>query len=61
MYGPLKTEVADVVAGFLTDFQTKIAAVDDKALLAKLESDEKLMNDQANITLLKVQKAVGLR
>lgn len=61
MYGPLKTEVADVVASFLTDFQTKLAAVDDKALLAKLESDEKLMNNQANATLFKVQKAVGLR
>ena len=61
MYGPLKTEVADVVAGFLTDFQTKLAAVDDKELLTKLETDEKLMNEQANGTLLKVQKAVGLR
>jgi tryptophanyl-tRNA synthetase len=61
MYGPLKTEVADVVASFLTDFQTKLAAVDDKILLAKLEADEKLMNEQANATLLKVQQAVGLR
>jgi tryptophanyl-tRNA synthetase len=61
MYGPLKTEVADVVANFLTDFQTKLAAVDDKTLLTKLEADEKLMNEQANATLLKVQKAVGLR
>lgn len=61
MYGPLKTEVADVVVKFLTDFQAKLAAVDDKVLLAKLESDEKLMNQQANATLLKVQKAVGLR
>jgi tryptophanyl-tRNA synthetase len=61
MYGPLKTEVADVVTSFLTDFQSKLATVDDKVLLAKLESDEKLMNEQANATLLKVQKAVGLR
>lgn len=60
-YGPLKTAVADKVVEFLTDFQTKLAAVDDKALLAKLESDEKLMNEQADKTLLKVQKAVGLR
>lgn len=61
MYGPLKAEVADVVVNFLTDFQTKLAAVDDKKLLAKLEADEKLMHEQANATLLKVQKAVGLR
>jgi tryptophanyl-tRNA synthetase len=61
MYGPFKTEVADVIANFLTDFQDRLAAVDDNVLLAKLESDEKLMNEQANETLLKVQKAVGLR
>ncbi len=61
MYGPLKTEVADVVAQFLTDFQAKLAAVDDSGLLAKLESDERLMSEQATATLLKVQKAVGLR
>lgn len=60
-YGDLKKEVAEQVAAFLRDFQAKLAAVDDKAILAKLESDEKLMNDQANRTLLKVQQAVGLR
>lgn len=60
-YGDLKREVADQVAEFLIDFQTKLAAVDDTKLLAKLQSDEQLMNDQANTTLLKVQKAVGLR
>lgn len=61
MYGPFKAAVADVVADFLTDFQGKLKAVDDKRLLAKLESDEKLMNEQANETLYKVQQAVGLR
>ena len=61
MYGPLKTEVADAVVEFLTDFQTKLAAVDDNVLLAKLEASEAAMNKQANATLLKVQQAVGLR
>lgn len=60
-YGPLKTAVADRIAPFLTSFQEKLAAVDEKSLLAKLEADEKLMNKQANKTLSKVQKAVGLR
>ncbi len=60
-YGPLKTAVADRVAPFLTAFQAKLAAVDDRTLLAKLETDEERMNEQANITLFKVQKAVGLR
>ena len=61
MYGPLKSEVADTVVQFLTNFQTKLAAVDDKVLLTKLESSEAEMNKQANATLLKVQQAVGLR
>ena len=61
MYGPLKSEVADTVVQFLTNFQTKLAAVDDKVLLTKLESSETEMNKQANATLLKVQQAVGLR
>jgi len=60
-YGPLKTVTADAVSAFLTDFQTRLAAVDDTALLAKLEADEHQMNEVANTTLLRVQKAVGLR
>lgn len=60
-YGPLKTTVADAMAKFLTDFQAKLSQVDDQAIQAKLQESEKQMNEQANQTLLKVQKAVGLR
>ncbi len=60
-YGALKTAASDVVADFLTDFQAKLAKVDEKAVLQKLETSELAMNEQANKTLLKVQKAVGLR
>lgn len=60
-YGPLKSAVADAVATFLTDFQAKLAQVDEATVHAKLEADEALMNEQANQTLLKVQQAVGLR
>jgi len=60
-YGPLKTAVTDAVVGFLHDFQERLQAVDDAQLMAKLQADEKQMNDVANATLLKVQKAVGLR
>lgn len=60
-YGPLKTAVADAVALFLTAFQTRLAKVDEKSVLRKLEASEVAMNKQANETLLKVQKAVGLR
>lgn len=60
-YGPLKTSVADRVSDFLTDFQSSLAKVDDEMVLAKLESSEKDMHEQANQTLAKVQKAIGLR
>jgi tryptophanyl-tRNA synthetase len=60
-YGDFKKEVAEQVKEFLTDFQTKLSAVDDAKILKKLEQSEKLMNEQANQTLLRVQKAVGLR
>lgn len=60
-YGDLKKEVAEQVKGFLAEFQAKLANVDEQTLLAKLEADEQAMNDKANATLLKVQKAVGLR
>lgn len=60
-YGELKAEVAKSVEDFLRDFQAKLARVDHAKLMAKLEADEAKMNDVANATLAKVQKAVGLR
>jgi tryptophanyl-tRNA synthetase len=60
-YGPLKEAVADKISVFLADFQSKLAAVDDNEITRKLEAGESAMNEQANRTLLKVQKAVGLR
>jgi tryptophanyl-tRNA synthetase len=60
-YGPLKEAVSSKVSEFLAVFQQKLAQVDDQAILNKLSISEKKMNVQANETLLKVQKAVGLR
>ncbi len=60
-YGPLKTAVADKVADFLTDFQTKLNNADESLIQAKLAKSETIMNQQANATLLRVQQAVGLR
>lgn len=60
-YGPLKTAVAEAVALFLSDFQSKLAAVDNAGLKLKLEESEEFVRQQAAATLLKVQKAVGLR
>lgn len=61
MYGTLKSAVAEAVGVFLHEFQERLAAVDEAALMAKLEQDEAAMNEIANATLYKVQKAVGLR
>jgi tryptophanyl-tRNA synthetase len=60
-YGPLKTAVADKIGVFLEDFQTRLARVGDTQILQKLETDEAQLKEAANTTLLKVQKAVGLR
>lgn len=60
-YGELKQEVADQVHQFLSDFQDRLSRVDETALVAKLEADEKRMNEAAKATLYKVQQAVGLR
>lgn len=60
-YGDFKRVVADELANFLRDFQSKLSGVDDGALYGAFERSEKRANEQANETLLRVQKAVGLR
>lgn len=60
-YGPLKGAVADAVTAFLTDFQARLAGVNEQQIMQKLEADERLMSEQAAATLYRVQKAVGLR
>lgn len=60
-YGKFKEAVAYEIVKFLSDFQSKVAQVDESAIQNKLTVSEKEMNAQANETLLKVQKVVGLR
>lgn len=60
-YGPLKEAVAEAVTRFLADFQQRLETVDEQAITDRLEISEKRMNEQAGATLLKVQRAVGLR
>jgi len=61
LYGNFKKVVADEVVEFLASFQERLANVDDSILLAKIESSERTMRITANETLLRAQKAVGLR
>ena len=60
-YGELKGHVAEQVRVTLTDLQAKYANTDEHPILQKLERDEDAMRQTADETLLKVQKAVGLR
>lgn len=60
-YGDFKKVVAGEVAEFLASFQAKLAEVDDAAVDAAFKRSEQIANEQANETLLRVQRAVGLR
>ena len=60
-YGPIKSAASDAVCAFLLQFQAKLAKVDEKSVLQKLETSELAMNKQANKTLHKVQVAIGIR
>jgi tryptophanyl-tRNA synthetase len=60
-YGELKSTVAESVKGFLEALQSKLVNIDDSTIQTKLESSEQVMNQIARETLIKVQKAVGLR
>lgn len=60
-YGDFKKVVADAVREFLIDFQSKYNAITDEQLLGKLEQSERDLSQIANATLLRAQRAVGLR
>jgi len=60
-YGDFKKIVADEMVRFLENFQAKLLAVSDGEILDKLEKSELAMNTVAKETLLRVQKAIGLR
>ena len=60
-YGEFKKIVADEMAEFLASFQARLAQVNDDTILRKLKSSEITASQTASQTLLRVQKAVGLR
>lgn len=60
-YGEFKKIVADEMVEFLANFQARLAQVNDDTILRKLKSSEITANQTANQTLLRVQKAIGLR
>ena len=60
-YGEFKKEVASVVESFIAKFQDRLSNISDDYLLAKLHESEGQMAVTANATLLRAQKAVGVR
>jgi len=60
-YGTFKNAVAEVVANFLAEFQAHYNAISDEMLLKKLSESEEAMRTVADATLLRAQRAVGLR
>ena len=60
-YGDFKQVVATAVESFLKNFQQQLASVQNQTIIGKLERDEATKREQAKETLLRVQKAVGLR
>lgn len=60
-YGDLKQKVAASVSSFLEEFQTKLAQVDNSAVLKLLETGEVYANEVANNKLYRVQELIGLR
>lgn len=60
-YGDFKKAVAESVKDFLVNFQEKYNSISDEQILAKLEQSEKDLAPTANATLLRAQRAVGLR
>lgn len=60
-YGDFKKVVAEEVSQFLTTFQQKLSEVDVAAVIAKLEQSENELRTVASETLLRAQRAVGLR
>ena len=60
-YGDLKTAVADAVCKKLEEIQHNLDKVDERQLEELLNRSELEMNNHAIKTLIRVQKAVGLR
>ncbi|MBI4033659.1 tryptophan--tRNA ligase [Candidatus Saccharibacteria bacterium] len=60
-YSELKSEAAANVKNFLESLQAELSRVDKERLMKKLEEDEAAIAKVAGDTLLRIQRAVGLR
>jgi tryptophanyl-tRNA synthetase len=60
-YGAFKKAVADELNSFLLNFQSELQKVDDQKIKDRLQKSEDQLSKTADETLLRAQKAVGLR
>ncbi len=60
-YGDFKRIVANSIAEFLTNYQSRLAVANKAEIVEALDKSESAVKTVANDTLLRVQKAVGLR
>lgn len=60
-YGPLKDAVADKVAEFLQEFQSRLGELNETTIENKLADSEEQMQKMAGEKLHTVQQALGLR
>lgn len=60
-YGDFKQTVAEAIAQWLQEFQAIYQNVDEAKLMDKLKQSENQMRQIADETLLRAQKAIGLR
>lgn len=60
-YGNFKSQVAEAVGSFIDDFNNRLDVINQEEIENKLISSEQILCLQANKTLLRAQKAVGLR
>lgn len=60
-YGDFKKELAEVVAGFLTDFQKKFKKISDADARKILEKGRKQATKIADQKILQVRKVIGVR
>ena len=60
-YGDFKNVVAEELRSFLKDFQQRLSGVNDDLIESKLRESEDHARHIANETLLRAQKAIGLR
>ena len=60
-YGDFKKDLAELVAGFLADFQGRYNKISDNQVLSILERGRKIVTEKAELKMTAVRRAIGVR